>query len=83
MKPTEKKSMEQIEMEADNLALQILMPKKLLERNFPFQMKQDRTISLMEVQQIANYFKVSLPVTYARLVKLGKKLEYLPQAFYG
>lgn len=83
MKPTENKSMEQMDIEADNLALEILMPKKLLEQNFPFQMQEDRTISLMEAQQIANYFQVSLPVAYARLVQLRKKLEYLPRAFYG
>ena len=83
MKPTEKKSIEQMDIEADNLALELLMPKKLLEQNFPFQMQEDRTISLIEAQQIAYYFKVSLPVAYARLIQLKKKLEYLPKAFYA
>lgn len=83
MKPNENKSMEQMDIEADNLALEILMPKKLLEQNFPFQMQQDRIISVMELQQIANYFKVSVPVAYARFMQLRKKLEYLPKAFYA
>lgn len=82
MKPTENKSMQQMDIEADNLAIKLLMPKKLIEQNFPFQMQEDRTVSLMEVQQIAYYFKVSLPVAYARLMQLEKKLEYLPRAFY-
>lgn len=83
MKPNENKSMQQMDIEADNLAIKLLMPKKLIEQNFSFQMQEDRIISLMEVQQIANYFHVSLPIAYARLVQLRKKLEYLPRAFYA
>lgn len=74
---------DQMEIEADDFAMELLIPTSLLYKDFPLQMNSDeRTISLLEISAMSTKYKVSIPIVRSRLLKLGKKVQYMSSSFY-